>query len=505
MNELLARLEQPLLSRIIRLLPADEPFYLVGGAIRDALLNRASYDLDFITPGDAMRVARQVADEVGAAYFPLDRERNIARLVLRPGEDRREGEGRLARIDFSKYQGPDLASDLEGRDFTINAMAVEVHDLGHIIDPLGGGPDLATKRLRACSKSAFRDDSVRILRAVRFSVDLELSIEAETQRLMRQAVGQLPKVSAERMRDELFRILVQDHPSTALRILDKLGALEHVLPEIVRLKGVEQSPPHIMNAWEHTLDLLTRLEAILHVLAAEYNPDKASNLIMGMVALRLGRFRPYMVEHLNSALNPDRPHRGILFLAGLYHDAGKQVTQTRDEMGKIRFIEHETAGGTLAEKRGQELKLSNQEIERLVTIVRHHMRPSLLSHAKEMPSRRAIYRFFRNTGAAGVDICILSLADLLATYGTTLPQERWMRHLDVVHELLHAWWEDRDERVFPAPLINGDMLMKALDLSPGPVVGYILEAIREAQVAGDIHTPQEATSLGKTLLQEYGK
>lgn len=80
-----------------------------------------------------------------------------------------------------------------------------------------------------------------------------------------------------------------------------------------------------------------------------------------------------------------------------------------------------------------------------------------------------------------------------------------MRHLDVVHELLHAWWEDRDERVFPAPLINGEMLMKALDLSPGPVVGYILEAIREAQVAGDIHTPQEATSLGKTLLQEYGK
>ena len=503
MNELLARLKQPLLERIISLLPEDVPVYLVGGAIRDALLGRTSYDLDFITGGNAMKIARRIADELGAAYFPLDTRRNMARLILKSGESRGDRESRLPRVDFARYQGSDLQSDLEGRDFTMNALAIEVHHLQDVVDPLGGVADLIAKRLKACSPRSFHDDPVRILRAVRFSVDLELSIPAETLALMRQAVSLLPQVSAERMRDELFRILIQTHPGTAIRILDKIEALEHIIPEICLLKNVQQSPPHILNAWEHTLDIMTRLEGILDVLAAEFVADKAGNLTMGLVSVQLGRFRPYLVEHLNNALNPERPHRGILFLAGLYHDVGKQKTQSTGNDGKIRFIEHEYIGSKLVEKRARALKFSSLEIERLVTIVNHHMRPSLLSHPEKMPARRAIYRFFRSTGAAGVDICILSLADMLATYGPTLPQDRWRRHLDVVRELLHAWWEDREASIFPAPLINGDELMNDLGLSPGPIVGYILETIREAQVAGDIHTQQEATSLAKKIIKEY--
>jgi hypothetical protein len=145
------------------------------------------------------------------------------------------------------------------------------------------------------------------------------------------------------------------------------------------------------------------------------------------------------------------------------------------------------------------MKLSNLEIERLITIVKHHLRPALLSHTQELPSRKAIYHFFRATGAAGVDICLLSLADILATYGPTLPQDRWVRHLEVVQMLLNAWWVDRSESIFPRLLINGDDLMKELSLSPGPLVGYLLDSIREAQVGGDIHTRQEALNLAKNL------
>ncbi len=146
--------------------------------------------------------------------------------------------------------------------------------------------------------------------------------------------------------------------------------------------------------------------------------------------------------------------------------------------------------------------MSNLEIERLVTIVNHHMRPSLLSHPEESPSRKAIYRFFRDTGAAGVDICILSLADILATYGPTLPQERWARHLSVVRTLLDAWWEDKDERVFPLPVLNGDDLIEELKLSPGPMIGYVLETIREAQVTGDIRNREEAIKLARAIVDE---
>jgi len=502
MDEIIANLRHPLLERIISLLPSGSPIYLVGGAVRDALLNRQSYDLDFVTPGDSMKIARKLADDLGAAYFPLDSERKVARVVLRPKDDISIHGVHSVRVDFSAYQGADLTRDLHGRDFTMNAMAVEIHHLETLVDPMGGAADLISKRLRSCSASSFLDDPVRILRAVRFSVDLDLKIQSETLRLMREAARHLPDVSAERLRDELFRILSITHPATSLRILDKLAVLEFILPEVCALKDVQQSPPHTMDAWNHTLDSLNRLESLLDVLALEYDPDHASNLSLCLVALQLGRYRQQLAGHLNSALNPDRPHRGLIFLAGLYHDVGKQSTRTVDDQGNCRFIGHEQIGSKLVEKRGQALKLSNLEVERLISIVKHHMRPSLLSHPIELPSRKAVYRLFRDTGAAGVDICILSLADMLATYGPTIPQERWSKHVGVVRTLLGAWWEDKEERIFPPPFLNGDDLKDEFNLSPGPIIGYLLESLREAQVTGDIRSRQEAINLAHVIIEQ---
>lgn len=502
MDEFSTRISSPLLNRIISLIPEDEPVYLVGGAIRDALLNRQNYDLDFVIPGDAMKLARQIGNRLGAAYFPLDTNRNMARLVLKTDIAANLESGTTRRIDFSTFQGADLIADLEGRDFPMNAMAVEVHDLSSLIDPLGGAADLTRKYLRSCTRSSFTQDPVRILRAVRFSVDLNLKIHPDTLQCIRQAVDLLPEVSPERIRDELFRILTQSNPSSSVRILDKLNVLEYVLPEIVRLKNIQQSPPHIQDAWEHSLDTLARLENLIEFLTKDHNPNNTGNLMLGLVALRIGRYRQHLIEHFQNSINPDRPQRGILILAGLYHDVGKAMTQKLDENGKIRFFEHEHVGRELVEKRAKALKLSSQETERVVTIVKHHMRPSLLSHSDEFPSKKAVYRFFHDTREAGVDICILSLADMLATYGTTLSQERWARHLDVIRELLKAWFEERMERIYPTPLINGDELMEELNLAQGPIVGYLLEALREAQVTGNIHSQSEALDLAMDLLQD---
>jgi tRNA nucleotidyltransferase/poly(A) polymerase len=501
MDELFTRLKQSLLNQIIPLLPHHVPIYLVGGAIRDGLLNRPNYDLDFVTPGDAMVIARHLANELGAAYYPLDTERNIARLIIKPDDQQVVSNGRSFQVDFSAFQGASLLDDLQGRDFTINAMAMDVHNLQELIDPLGGAADLVSKHLKACSRNSFLNDPVRILRAVRFAVDLGLNIHPDTLLYIQQSVDMLPNVSTERLRDELFRILLQSHPSTSLRILDRLKALDYVLPEMSLLKSVTQSPPHVLDVWEHTLELIKRLEDLLEILSTQYDAERVSNLSSGLLVLRLGRFREQLMVHLDQSLNPDRPHRGLLFLAGLFHDTGKPRTKTIDETGKIRFIEHEQFGSRLVEQRGVALRLSNLEIGRLVKIVSHHMRPSLLSHDNEIPSRKAVYRFFRTTGGAGVDICLLSLADLQATYGPTLPQERWVQHLDVVRILLSAWWEDREASVIPTPLINGDQLMEALILSPGPQVGYLLESIREAQVGGEIKTRDEAIDFARSLLR----
>jgi poly(A) polymerase len=470
--------------------------YLVGGAVRDALLSKPIHDYDFILPGDALKVARRLADQLGAAYFPLDVERGTARLIYSL-----EGEQRHM-LDFAALRGPDLESDLRARDFTVNAIAIDVSRPQELLDPLGGAADLLSKTLRSCSQNSFRDDPVRILRAIRMAAGFDLKIPSEVRNQMRESVHRLPRVSPERLRDELFRILEGKKPHTAIQVLELLGVLPFVLPELPALKDISQSAPHIKEVWGHTLDVVRNLEAILSVLTSTYDPDSTGNLITGLASLRLGRYRQQFIEHLSSPLVPDRNLRPLLFLAALYHDIAKPQTRQVEDGGRIRFIGHERVGEGVIAGRGRALRLSNDEIARQKTIVRHHMRPSLLAHESGGPSRRAIYRFFRDTGVAGVDICLLSLADVWATYGTTLPQDRWERQLDVVRALLEAWWERPEQQVRPKTLVTGHELIDQFGLEPGPKIGELLEALREAQAVGDVNTPQEALNFARERLND---
>jgi putative nucleotidyltransferase with HDIG domain len=217
--------------------------------------------------------------------------------------------------------------------------------------------------------------------------------------------------------------------------------------------------------------------------------------------MRLGRYRELLEKHLSVRLNQDRPLRPLLFLAALYHDAGKPQTRSVDDDGRIRFFRHEEVGAKQISRRSGALQLSNAEMDRVKTIVRHHMRPLLLAQTGDLPpSRRAIYRFFRDTGPAGIDICLLSLADVLSTYGLTLPQEVWARHLDVIRSLFEAWWERPAELVSPPSLVNGHDLIAELRISPGPLLGKMLEDIREAQATGQVQNHRQALSLAKSLL-----
>jgi putative nucleotidyltransferase with HDIG domain len=225
---------------------------------------------------------------------------------------------------------------------------------------------------------------------------------------------------------------------------------------------------------------------------------------MGLVSIRLGRYREQLAEHLNTGLNLDRPLRPLLFLAALYHDIGKSATRQVEDDGRIRFFEHERIGAEMVNRRARDLRLSVQECDRLKKIVENHMRPFLLAQTGQLPTRRATYRFFRKCGAAGVDVCLLSLADVLATYETTLPQEMWDRHLEVVRTLLEAWWEHAEESVAPPTLIDGHDLIEFFGIQPGPQIGEILEAIREAQAVGQVSSRDEALALAASILQDQG-
>jgi putative nucleotidyltransferase with HDIG domain len=367
-----------------------------------------------------------------------------------------------------------------------------------LIDPLGGAQDLHSGVLRACSRDSLSDDPVRILRCVRLAVHFEFRIAPDTRRLIHQALPRLSQVSVERMRDELFRILEDPKAVTALRTLDHLGALDAILPELAELKDVEQSPPHNYDVWTHTLHTAQRLYDLLGILGLEHDPESASNWSMGLVSLRLGRFRKQLDDHLKATLNPERPLRAILLLAALYHDVAKPQTRKVDEDWRIRFIDHERLGVQIVRQRAMHLHLSNLEVDRLGSIVRNHMRPLVLAQGDQPPTHRAIYHFFRDTGESGVDVCLLALADNLATYGPTLPQETWARQLDVVRTLLEAWWEQPEERVSPPPLVTGYDLMQALELKPGPRIGVLLGAIREAQATGEVKSREQALEFARS-------
>ena len=476
----------PILEELVSLFPPDAPVFVVGGAVRDALLKRQVTELDFILPEKAIKQARKAADHFGGAFYVLDGERDYGRAMIPQAGDQ------TLVMDFAPFQGQDLEADLLLRDFTINAVAMGISPPYPIYDPLGGVQDLLARRLRACSPTAISSDPIRVLRGIRFSIKYDLRAEKETKQQMKAATSMINITSEERIRDELFKLLDSKKPAAAIQVLDSLGGLEYVFPELSELKETRQSAPHIDGTWQHTLSVVRSLRSIWDILSTSYDPDSTSNLFMGVLTQRLGRYRKQLADHLNNNLVPYRTIQALNILAALYHDSGKPKCQVIEQDGQARFINHEEQGAEIVSRRALQLHLSNSEIKRLQTIVRHHMRPLWLAQSGTLPSRRAKFRFFHDTHAAGVDICLLSLADTLGTYGHTLTPEIWKQQVDVVRELLEAWWEHKEEQVFPTPLIDGNELMNEFNLQPGPLIGRLIEELSEAQATGKVLNQRQA-------------
>jgi len=193
--------------------------------------------------------------------------------------------------------------------------------------------------------------------------------------------------------------------------------------------------------------------------------------------------------------------RSLLFFAALYHDVSKPETKTIEESGRIRFFDHDIKGAEVAAERLRFYNVSNDEVERAQTIIKNHMRihffADRLEKEKQTPSRKAIYRFFRDSGKAGIDLVLLGLADLRATRAHALTIETWNIYLDVARILLENYFEKPEEIISPPRLLDGNFLMKELGLRSGPVVGQLLESIRENQAAGKIETREQALAFAR--------
>lgn len=468
---------------------ATAEIYIVGGAVRDALLHRPLKDVDLATSGDGIRLARQIANHFKGDFFSLDPERGVGRALVDTPE------GRLI-LDVAGFRGDGLAADLADRDFTINAMAVDVRgDLNLLIDPLGGEQDIALKQLRRCRDGAITSDPIRVLRAVRQGAQFGFRIEADTLGEVKAAAPLLAGASPERVRDELFKLLALPKPMGALRIADQVGALSVILPELKPLHGMPQSKPHVFDGWQHTLMVVENLSNIVATLSYSRSDNLTSAFGLGVMATQLDRYRAQIQEQASALWPNERPHRALLMLAALLHDAGKPATAQQDETGRWRFLGHESVGAELAAARAAALRLSNGERERLVAIVQNHMRLLL-----DDLTPRAIHRFWRQLSAAGVDVCLLALADFLGARGAELEQDDWLVLVDRVRTLLRAYYDQRETLVSPPALVDGHTLMQTFDLKSGPIIGQLLDLIREGQVAGEIRSAEEALTAARRYL-----
>jgi putative nucleotidyltransferase with HDIG domain len=281
------------------------------------------------------------------------------------------------------------------------------------------------------------------------------------------------------------------HPSAALRNLNQLGALEHIIPEVKSMQHLEQGPPHQFDVWQHTLYAVDQLDKLLQILKSGPGGDLSANMQFGLIAFTFAHLRSQLQAHVAPAWPNGRTHRALLILAALLHDVGKPAARQLDDQGHIHFYRHEQIGQELIQKRAEALRLSHDEANRLAGIVGGHMRPHWLSSHTPL-SARSVYRFWKDTGPAGVDICLLAIADYLATHGVTLEQNDWIAYLETIRTLLERYFLNYESAVAPMPLLSGHDVMQQFGLGPGPHIGDILEHIREAQIEGKVSTYNEA-------------
>jgi poly(A) polymerase len=370
-------------------------------------------------------------------------------------------------------------------------------DVGDVLDPLQGGRDLREKTLRACSSQAIADDPVRALRAVRFAVDLGLRIDPDTLAQVRSAPAILDRVSPERVRDELFRILDGPRPGQGLRLMDELGLLECLVPELGRLRGLVQPEPHSFDGLSHALATVDRLGDLVGLLCDSPEGAAARDLAEAETLIALGRFRRSLCEYLAFSPSFGRRRRALLAWAALLHDLGKPETQAIID-GRLRFHGHELVGSRMAVGASRRLRLSTVEQAEVEMTVLHHMRPAWME-ADGGPTARGTFRFYQAAESTGVSVVLLSLADLQARDAPPVPAEAWRTRLATAQTLLDAWFAPRQPSVSPVPLLSGDEVMQINEIPPGPEVGRILDALREAQAIGEVRSRDEALAFVERL------
>ncbi len=440
---------------------------LVGGPIRDAFLGRTSplSDLDFTTsahPSDIKRLLGDWAEntwDTGIAFGTISASKDNRQIEITTyRSENYNADSRKPDVEF----GTELAADLGRRDFTVNAMALKLPTL-EFIDLFDGLKDLKDKVLKTpfTATQSFSDDPLRMMRAARFSSQLQFSIVADVIEAMREMASRLDIVSAERIREELIKIIMSDHPRVGLTVLVETGLAEYVLPELPLLQLEEDEHHHHKDVYEHTLKVLE--QAI----------------------------------ELETSHEPQLPNDLILRLAALLHDIGKPKTRKFESDGKVSFHHHEVVGARMTTKRMKALRFSNEQIDNVSTLVELHLR--FHGYGTGEWSDSAVRRYVRDAGP------LLSRLHKLTRADSTTRNKRRAAALQSAYDGLEERIEklqEQEELDALRPDLDGSRIMEILGIGPGREVGEAYKFLMELRLD---QGPQSPASAEQQLLQWWSE
>ena len=455
-------------------LGADRGAWLVGGAVRDALIGRPFEDVDIVVAADPRGLARAIARRLGAVAFELSREFGQWRVQPRAGGG--------WTLDVAPVVGSDLADDLARRDFTVNALAVPLTTPTRICDPTGGLSALRAGIIELVSPYAFRDDPVRLLRLARLRAEIGFVPSEGTRARARQDAALVASAPPERLLQELRRLLAACDPLAGIELLAECALLEHVLPELAALRGVEQSHFHHLDVYEHTLEVL-RCLLDLERAPQRVCPDADASDALARV----------LAEPLADGFTRGTAVR----FAALLHDIGKPATRAVRPDGRVTFVGHDEVGARMTLALCRRLRTSERLARFLADLARHHLALGFLVHERPL-DRGRVYDYLRRCEPVEVEVTFLSCADRLATRGRNA-ERAIAAHLDLARELMAAALAWRAAGGAPRPPLRGDELARALGIAPGPQLGRLLESIRRAVYAGEVSGREEAVAYARRL------
>lgn len=433
---------------------AGKKLYLVGGTVRDALLGQFHEDLDFATdavPDEIVQIVKPWADNlwlIGVKFGTIGLTKGHLKIEITTlRSEVYVDKTRHPRVTF----GTDIYFDLSRRDFTVNAMALELPQ-GKLIDPFNGRPDLVKRILRTpvSPEQSFLDDPLRMMRAIRFVSTMGMHLSPKVEEAITTYKGELARVSMERIKDEFSKMLVGREPAKALRLLLNTSLSDEFVPELSNLKITQDPEYHHKDVLEHTLTVVERTE-----------PD---------LALRL---------------------------AALFHDIGKPETRDIIE-GKVTFYNHDAVGAHIAKRRLRAMRYPKAVVEEVTTLIYLHMRVYTYRMGW---TDKAVRRYIKDAGELRDKLNALIRADC-----TTKNPRKKRQSLQVLDELEERIieLEEAEETAKIRPPIDGHEVMEYLGIKPGPLVGEILHMLLEAKLEGEIQTKEEAYDLVDKWAREKG-